>query len=118
MKGECLSCGLPHAVASDLIGWIDENQSHCYWKKQPETPAEIKQALAVLNGQELDCHRYAGRDPAMMKRISYSGHCDFPVTFRSKVDSLVVGPRFLLLDDRPSLLARILRMFTRKTSVV
>ena len=50
VKGECLSCGLPHAVASDLIGWIDENQSHSYWKKQPETPAEIKQALAVLNG--------------------------------------------------------------------
>ncbi|HEY9126263.1 MAG TPA: hypothetical protein VIM62_04010, partial [Acidobacteriaceae bacterium] len=38
-SGCCISCGVPQAVAPDLVGWIeDEKFLRCYWIKQPETP--------------------------------------------------------------------------------
>jgi hypothetical protein len=40
VNGDCMTCGAPQAVAPDLIGWC-EGESHCVWKKQPETPAEL-----------------------------------------------------------------------------
>ena len=64
VNGECISCGAPHAVAPDLIGWATnvENE-HCIWKKQPETPEELEQALAAFDASEIGCYRYAGGDP-------------------------------------------------------
>src|ERR1700677_4749218 len=59
----CTSCGVPQVVAPDLVGWIDEGMGHCYWKKQPETHEEMRQAFAIFDSQELGCHRYAGYDP-------------------------------------------------------
>ena len=40
----CVSCGVPQVVAPDLVGWENNGGSHCYWKKQPETPDEMRQA--------------------------------------------------------------------------
>jgi len=46
VNGECISCGAPHAVAPDLIGWAaDSEYEHCIWKKQPETQQEMEQAF-------------------------------------------------------------------------
>jgi hypothetical protein len=72
----CISCGVPQAAAPDLVGWTDDTSSQCYWKKQPETPEELEYAFDVFDGQELGCHRYAGRDPEIQLRIG-SGSCDF-----------------------------------------
>jgi hypothetical protein len=72
----CLFCGVPQAAAPDLIGWTDDKYALCYWKKQPETSEELEQAIAVLSGQDVGCHRYAGRDPAVQLRIG-GGNCDF-----------------------------------------
>jgi hypothetical protein len=77
-KGQCLACGLPHVVAPDLVGGTDEKVQHCIWKKQPQTPAELERAIAVLEAQELECHRYAGTDPAILNRVS-STYCDYPM---------------------------------------
>jgi hypothetical protein len=112
VKGECLACGVPHVVAPDLVGWTDEKLSHCFWKKQPETPAELERAIAVLEVQELDCHRYAGTDPAVVNRVS-STLCDYPMHSPTVVEQTdPQPPHFALLDDRPSLLARVWRTIT------
>ena len=80
----CTSCGLPKSLAPDLIGGVAGKGDHCYWKKQPETPAEIDRAVEVLAGQELGCHRYAGVDPDLLRRIEPE-NCDYPATaFSSK----------------------------------
>jgi hypothetical protein len=120
-SGQCGSCGMPHVVAPDLVGRTDEKISHCFWKKQPKTPAEVARAIAVLETQELGCHRYAGTDPAILERVP-SGCCDYPIespislppTASVPQHFMLLGdrpdlqpPRFGLLDSRPSLLARV-----------
>lgn len=108
-KGQCLACGVPHVVAPDLVGWTDEKVSHCYWKKQPESPAELERAIAVLEAQELGCHRYAGTDPAILNRLS-SADCDYPTRSGSVTEKPETAlPRFALLDNGPGLLTRLWR---------
>ena len=77
-KGECVTCGFPHVIAPELIGWADDKKSHCIWNKQPQTPSELAQAMAVLEGQEFTCHRYAGIDAGILERAP-SGCCDYPL---------------------------------------
>src|SRR5262245_64370856 len=77
VKDECLACGMPHVVAPDLIGWVDQQPPHCYWKKQPETPGELERAIEVLESQDLECLRYAGTNPAILDRVSPE-YCDHP----------------------------------------
>ena len=116
VKGECLACGVPHVVAPDLVGWTDEKVQHCFWKKQPDTPAELERAIAVLEAQELECHRYAGTDPAILSRIS-STYCDYSMQSTSMPERAEPPlPHFALLDDRPSLLARVWRAITRRSA--
>jgi hypothetical protein len=45
-------------------------ESHCYFKKQPETPAEVEQAIKAINGSCCGALRYAGADPEIIKRLS------------------------------------------------
>ena len=71
----CTLCGVPQMVAPDLIGKSDTGYGNCYWKKQPETPAEMEQAFAIFEVQELGCHRYAGTDEVVQLRIGLE-HCD------------------------------------------
>ena len=82
VNNECVSCGAPHAVAPDLIGWADPDgpgsSSHCIWKKQPESPAELEQALAAFDASEIGCYRYAGTDERIVERIGRE-YCDNPL---------------------------------------
>lgn len=79
----CLACGVPQALAPELVGWTDEHYAHCFWKKQPETSAEIEQAIKVLKSQELGCHRYAGTDRSILERLASEGCCDHPLETKS-----------------------------------
>jgi len=64
VNNECVSCGAPHAVAPDLIGWAEDVEpSHCTWKRQPATQQETDQAIDAVLASEVACHRYAGSDP-------------------------------------------------------
>ena len=68
----CISCGAPEAVAPDLIGWADVGEaepSHCIWKKQPETPTELEQAIAAFDASCCESYRYAGKQPAIIARL-------------------------------------------------
>ena len=71
-------CGVPQAVAPDLVEWTDDTKMHCRWKKQPSTESDLQQAFAIFDGQELGCHRYAGNDLAIQRRIGIS-NCDYPL---------------------------------------
>ena len=65
---QCFTCGAPHGVAPDLIGWADDVSS-CIWKKQPATPEELEQAISVFGAACCEAHRYAGSDPEILRRI-------------------------------------------------
>lgn len=94
----CVTCGVPQVVAPDLVGWVDGDASHCYWKKQPTTADEMQRAFAIFDGQELSCHRYAGLDPDIQARVGLE-QCDFPA---QQAEEALVGdstPRFQLLAN-------------------
>lgn len=112
--GQCLACGVPHVVAPDLVGWTDEKVLHCFWKKQPNTPAELERAIAVLDAQELGCHRYAGTDRSILDRIS-PANCDYPMKLPAAAENPTPkAPQFALLDG-VGLFARLWRaMLTRR----
>jgi len=114
-RGQCIACGVPHVVAPDLIGWTDEKLQHCFWKKQPETPAELGRAIAVLESQELDCHRYAGTDPVILSRVP-SACCDYPQQTPGEQHAETPSPHFALLDDRDSPVERLWKAITRKNT--
>jgi len=72
---QCLSCGAPHAVAPDLIGWATDDELRCIWKKQPETDAEMQQAFRAFDASCIACYRYAGTDPTVIEHLGQE-HCD------------------------------------------
>jgi hypothetical protein len=74
----CITCGVPQAVAPTLVGWREtEGMTQCYWIRQPETPDEVEQAIQIFDQQEVGCHRYAGTDSKIIRRLP-PGQCDFP----------------------------------------
>jgi len=76
--GYCLSCGVPESIAPNLIGRDEQSENgtwHCYWKRQPQNQEEVDLAIQILQAQELDCHRYAGKDRAILKQLP-SSICD------------------------------------------
>jgi hypothetical protein len=68
IQNECITCGVPHVVAPELMDWTDDRY-HCFWKRQPENEEELEHAIRVLENQELGCHRYAGNDPRGLNRV-------------------------------------------------
>jgi hypothetical protein len=88
VNGECVTCGAPHAVAPDLIGWATgPGYSHCIWKKQPETELELAQAFDAFAASCVGCYRYAGNDPAVIERIG-AEYCDRAFPAASAADPL------------------------------
>ena len=93
----CMSCGVPQSIAPDLVGWEDENRSlQCYWIRQPETSEEVDRAIEILHTQELDCHRYGGSDPVILKTApaQVCDHLHPETAFRS---APIFGPTDLVL---------------------
>ena len=115
----CTACGVPHVVAPDLMAWADDNRNHCIWKRQPQTPQELDQAVAVLESQELGCHRYAGDDPAILKRIP-AEYCDtlLPQRRNGTLSGDLSGATidFKFLDEGDSFLRKLWsRIFGKKS---
>jgi hypothetical protein len=71
-----MSCGAPQAIAPELVGWRDEEATSCYWIRQRETADEPDRAVKISHTQELGCHRYLGREPAILERLPREA-CDF-----------------------------------------
>lgn len=72
-NGICLMCGVLDIVAPDLIGYMDEEYSHCYFKKQPKTPEELERAIKAIDYSEVQGLRYAGNDPDILNKLIERG---------------------------------------------
>jgi len=80
---ECISCRAPESVAPDLIGWYEDpsgtgRESHCYFKKQPETEGEIDRAIKAVSANCCGSYRYAGSDSRIKRGLRKAG-CDFAI---------------------------------------
>ena len=115
----CMSCGVPQSIAPDLVGWTNENLTECYWLKQPRTPDELDRAIKIIHTQELGCHRYGGKDPAILRRLP-AEDCDHPrpdLKLNPTPYLSVSGPapRFTLsASSELGLFSKLRRMFLRK----
>lgn len=71
--GFCLSCEAPESEAPDLMAhdWDDEDTSchSCYFRKQPQTPDEVRRAVMAVYVSCCGAVRYAGDDPAVLRRL-------------------------------------------------
>ncbi len=85
--GICLICDVPRHVAPDLMGMLDGDVEfmHCFFKKQPETPEEIKQAIEAIQVSCCAGLRYAGNDSSILTLLKAKGcveQCDTLTKFR------------------------------------
>ncbi|MBX3242960.1 MAG: ferredoxin [Acidobacteria bacterium] len=69
--GCCTACELPFTEAPELFEYDSDN--HCFVKRQPETKDELNKMLRALYGAELECIRYGGSDPEVLRRLAESG---------------------------------------------
>ena len=66
-KDTCLNCMAPEHVAPGLMGHDEE--TGCYFKRQPETPEEVEQATEAVRVSCVEALRYAGNDPMILERL-------------------------------------------------
>ncbi len=71
-NGECIICRAPEYAAPDLMGF-DEEDKHCYFKKQPSTPDEIIQAAKAVVSCCCEAVIYEGDDPTIHQKIVEAG---------------------------------------------
>ena len=75
--GSCISCRAPEESAPDLM--THEGDWHCYFKRQPQTPAEVEQAIEAVVVSCCNAVRYGGRDPRILAQLIAEGkgnECD------------------------------------------
>jgi hypothetical protein len=68
--GCCTSCGVPDVTAPELFGEADDS---CFVKRQPQTASEVDRMSRTMITSEVGCIRYAGVDPAVIRRLAESG---------------------------------------------
>lgn len=74
--GDCTSCGAPEVAAPTLIAHQPEEYGHCYFKRQPETPKEIDQAINAIAVSCVSGLRYRGKDEKIIQKLYEIGEKD------------------------------------------
>src|SRR5258708_4237851 len=80
VNGCCMTCMIPHVVAPTLMDF-DTVEGHCFFSRQPENEEEVYQAIQAVAFSEVQCLRYRGNDPEVLRRlaeIDSSDACDQP----------------------------------------
>jgi hypothetical protein len=68
----CVSCGAPEWAAPDLMTHDEGGEViyHCYFKRQPATPDETRQAVLACLVACCGAVRYGGNDPEVIRLFS------------------------------------------------
>jgi hypothetical protein len=81
VRDACIFCTAPEHEAPGLMDHVDKPFYHCYFKKQPMTPAEIDRAVMAVGVSCCGAVRYAGEDAEVLNRLQALGRassCDPP----------------------------------------
>jgi len=70
--GECIICRAPEHQAPDLMAY-DEEDKHCYFKRQPSNPEELDRAIKAVLVACCGAVLYEGNDPAIKRRLAELG---------------------------------------------
>jgi hypothetical protein len=112
----CMGCGVPQSIAPELVGWTEGKFASCYWKRQPVGGEELEAAIKILQTQELGCHRYAGCDPEILKKLPPE-ECDhlYPENAWQqgrKLEYSGAEPKFSLSASREGFIRHLWRWIT------
>jgi hypothetical protein len=66
--GCCITCLVPEFYAPSLMAF-DETDSHCFVAKQPTNEDELYQAIKATWAAEIQCIRYGGQNPQILRRL-------------------------------------------------
>lgn len=85
VDGCCTACDVPFVEAPGHFAYDGKN--HCFVKRQPGTKEELNRMLRAVWAAELQCIRYRGQDPEVLRRLGELGEphlCDTtpPVSIR------------------------------------
>jgi hypothetical protein len=73
-NGECIQCMQPHAVAPELMGIIgDDKQGYCFFKRQPNTTQELREAIESVRASCCGAVRYSGTDQEIIRALRARG---------------------------------------------
>src|SRR5262245_57769986 len=81
LNDQCIASGAPEAEAPDLMAHSDHPFYHCYFSRQPSTPAELERAMSAVIVSCSNALRYAGEDPLVLERLrrmAMAHCCDQP----------------------------------------
>lgn len=93
MSDDCIVCGVPQAEAPDLIDHSKLVQGVCYFKKQPETPEEIKRAINAMSVSCISALRYRGTNEAILKQL-------YEVDLAKQCDNKPIGDYKVVIRNR------------------
>ena len=74
-EGMCMRCCLVHGQAPELLNDPKQDFRQCYFRRQPQTPAEIDAAIRAIQVSETAALRYGGTDQTIIRRLG-GGCCD------------------------------------------
>jgi len=60
---------------------LSNRESHCFFARQPQSPAEIEGAIQAIGSSCCGALRYGGRDAVVLARLKALGledQCDYP----------------------------------------
>jgi len=71
-------CLAPEAAAPAVMGHYEDpsgtnRRSHCFYKRQPQTTAELDEAVLAMEISCIENLRYGGTDPEILKRLRDRG---------------------------------------------
>jgi len=70
----CLLCGVPEDIAPELFRTGDAS---CFLIRQPRSPAEFDKAIVAMGSSEVDCIRYGGSEPGILRRLGEADMASF-----------------------------------------
>jgi hypothetical protein len=65
---------MPESEAPNLFTWDDSD--HCFVRKQPSNPEELRQMISAIACADLRCIRYRGRDPEVVSSLKGIGELE------------------------------------------
>lgn len=91
----CTQCCLPHGEAPELLNDPKQPFRECYFRRQPQTPAEVNRAINAISVSEMCALRYAGNDPAILDKLrarNLAAQCDQTPEGRAWLEPLAGRP--------------------------
>src|SRR5688500_2202951 len=69
VAGSCTRCCLVHGEAPELLNDPAQPFNECYFRRQPQTPAEVEQAISAICVSEMEALRYGGTDESIIQKL-------------------------------------------------